>query len=474
MAVVGIDSHLSNRLMTHENAMVNAGGKVLTESGRPCEYDGRRCQDVFWGLAFTLVAGGVCVLAGMGVSELDQLDELGKQLADSIKPVALASVVSALAALVFLQLTQMFPEAMVWTALLLTPIMLVVGGAAICVLLPEALLIGAGMALLGLMLGACIICCYRSAVPFTVMVLEMVVHITKMHAGMMLVSIFGSMLSCVWVLAVCFAAIGAFVQLKPGGRGTSTGNEDMEEYAFLFIFVLICSWGSYVCVNICHVACSGVFGKWYFGKDQIGSPVGSSLKMALTTSFGSICLGSFLVAFVRAMEAVARSIKERAREEGNIVLCIVAAILECVVRCIGDMLEWFNSFAYVQCALRGVGFCDAARATYALCTVANVRGIVATCLVGWVAGLGCLFCALLGTCATLPFYNPVATGLGFITAVVVGGGALQVIDSGATTIMVCWAENDGMLRQNRPELHDAFADRSGRDQAQAREIEMRH
>jgi len=473
MSPGGINSNFANTLLSHENVMVQEGAKVLVDAPRPCEYDaeGRRCVDVIWGLAFILVAGGVGVLAVMGFSELDHLDEMGKSLADSIQPAIIAGVVSAVSALVFLQLKQIFPVAMVWTALLLTPIMLVVGGAVICVLLPEFLIVGAVMALVGLMLGACMVFCYKSMVPFTVMVLEMVVHVTKMHAGMMLVSIFGSVLSCVWVLAVCFAAIASFVQLR--GSGTSTDNEDMEEQAFLFIFVLICTWGSYVCVNICHVACSGVFGKWYYGMDQTGAPVGSSLKMALTKSFGSICLGSLLVAIVRAMEAVARSIKNRAQQEGNVVLCIVAAILECVVRCIGDMLEWFNSFAYVQCALRGLCFCDAARATYALCTYANVRGIVATCMVGWVAGLGSLFCALLGTCATLPFHNPVATVLGFITAVVVGGGALQVIDSGATTIMVCWAENDGMLRQNRPELHAAFLERSG-GEGQAREIEMRH
>lgn len=472
----GIDSSLANQFIAHDNDMVCKGGRLLTDGPPPGDYEGRRCQDTLWGVAFTLVAGGVCALAAMGFSGLQSsnvahLDETTKAIADSIEPVMLAGVFSAVAALIFLKLAQIFPEAMVWTSLLLTPILLVVGGAAICVLAPAALVMGAVMVLVGLLLGSCMVFCYRSMVPFTVMVLEMVVHVTQMHAGMMLISIFGSMLSCVWVVAVYFAAFAALLQVNPDG--TATGNKDMEEKGFLFVFVLILTWGSYVCSNICHVACSGVFGKWYFRKDTIGTPVGSSLKMALTTSFGSICLGSFLVAFVRAMEAVARSVKNQARGEGNMVLCVVATILQCVIQCIGDMLEWFNSFAYVQCAIRGFGFCDAARATYALCTCQNVRGIVATCMIGWVAGLGCLFCAFLGLCATLPYQNLMASALGFFMAVVVGGGALQVIDSGATTIMVCWAESAGMLSENRPDLHAAFAERSGND-GRAREIEMRH
>jgi len=281
-----------------------------------------------------------------------------------------------------------------------------------------------------------------------------------MHAGIMLVSVFGAMLSCVWVLAVFFAALAVLVRMKSGTHSTDTEDQDTTVHVFEFIFVLICTWGSSVCVNICHVACSGVFAKWYFGKDQTGWPVGSSLKMALTTSFGSICFGSFLVAFVRAAETVARSIKNRAQEDGNWVGCVIAACMQCIVQCIGDMIEWFNSFAFVQCAVHGLGFMDAARATYALCTVANVRAIVASSMVGWVAGLGSLFCGLVGACATLPFGNPVAVCLGFLLAMVVGGSALQVIDSGAKTIMVCWAENEGMLRQSRPELQAAFQERS--------------
>jgi hypothetical protein len=453
----GIDARLAHQLMSHENDMVKRGGEVLNQGPPPGEYSGRTCQDTLWGVAFILVAGGVSVLAVMDLGKLKNLDKTGETIADSIPATIVAGIVSALAAIVFLQMAQICPHAIVWTSLLLSPIMLVVGGAAMC-LSPSLLPMGFVMILVGLLLGSCIVCCYRSLVPFTVLILETVVHVTKMHAGIMLVSIFGAMLSCVWVVAVFFAALAVLVRAKSGTH--SNGDQDPTEYVFEFIFVLILSWGSFVCVNICHVACSGVFAKWYFGKDQTGSPVGSSLKMALTTSFGSICFGSFLVAFVRAMEAVARSIRNRAREDGNWVVCIIAACMQCIIQCIGDMMEWFNSFAYVQCAVHGFGFMDAARATYALCTVANIRAILVSSMVGWVAGLGCLFCALVGTCAALPFGNPVAVYLGFLLAMIVGGGALQVIDSGAKTIMVCWAENEGMLRQSRPELQEAFQQRS--------------
>merc|ERR1719188_2365324 len=79
--------------------------------------------------------------------------------------------------------------------------------------------------IVGLLLGCCIVCCYRSLVPFTVLVLETVVYVTKMHAGIMLVSVFGAVLSCVWVLAVVFAALAVLVRAKSETHSTDAGDQ---------------------------------------------------------------------------------------------------------------------------------------------------------------------------------------------------------------------------------------------------------
>jgi hypothetical protein len=80
------------------------------------------------------------------------------------------------------------------------------------------------------------------------------------------------------------------------------------------------------CLAICAV-------QWYF------SPVGSStrgttlkaLRHALTSSFGTLCLASLVLTAVE----VARSISERARRQrDNIVMCLVACVLECVYQLI--------------------------------------------------------------------------------------------------------------------------------------------
>ncbi|CAE8634940.1 unnamed protein product [Polarella glacialis] len=87
-------------------------------------------------------------------------------------------------------------------------------------------------------------------------------------------------------------------------------------------------------------------------------------QVALTTSFGSICFGALLVAAMRAWEAFLCQARKQAQQEGNTACCLLLMAVECVVSCIGDILEYFSEWAYVQCAVRGVSFVEAARITY--------------------------------------------------------------------------------------------------------------
>merc|ERR1719272_56493 len=153
-----------------------------------------------------------------------------------------------------------------------------------------------------------------------------------------------------------------------------------------------------VASNVCHVTYCGVFGRWYYKKDK-GSMLRKSVGVALTTSFGSIVLGSFLVAFVRALEATVRSARRDAQQEGNMVCCVMLLLVECFIGCIGDILEYFSEWAYVQCAVRGGSFFEAARITLTFFTCANVQYILSDLLLNSVVNLGTLLCACTGAAA---------------------------------------------------------------------------
>ena len=82
-------------------------------------------------------------------------------------------------------------------------------------------------------------------------------------------------------------------------------------------------------------------GTWWFEPD--GSSVDccdanvfNSFIRTMTTSFGSICFGSLLVAILQALKALASA----ARDNGD--LQFFACIAECILGCLASLLEYFN------------------------------------------------------------------------------------------------------------------------------------
>lgn len=80
-----------------------------------------------------------------------------------------------------------------------------------------------------------------------------------------------------------------------------------------------------VLANVVHVTNSGVVGTWYFRQDRMPArPTLGALGRSLTSSFGSICLGSLLVAMIQLLHDLAESAR-RNSSEGGILANLVRA-----------------------------------------------------------------------------------------------------------------------------------------------------
>jgi len=325
-----LDPQLVQGFIQHENEQVKKGGHLLITGPEPCEDSHRTCQDAFWAGLFLCTVGCVAFFSIRNSEEVFELAVFAAEheSASDVDPVVQASAftmgilavltagfVSFLGAILFLHFAKRFTTYVVRTALLVFPMILVAAG----------LRYGAGSLVLAF-ISFCIICCMRDRIPFTVLLIQTVIKVMQRHPSMMLISMLGSSLSVGWSLLCAFCTLGLYV---------------VHGKVMYFATCLTFMWGSMVVTNACACACNGVFGRWYFGKDG-DSPVSRSLKVAFVTSFGSICLGSFTVAAMRALEAVVTSMRKDAQRENNVVTCVILCIVECVVSMIGDIIEWFN------------------------------------------------------------------------------------------------------------------------------------
>lgn len=96
-----------------------------------------------------------------------------------------------------------------------------------------------------------------------------------------------------------------------------------------------------------HVTVAGVLGTWWFSPEDsqhFCSPaVNQSFIRTVTTSFGSICFGSLIVAIIQALEQLAHA--ARANDDGGIGVCIA----ECILSCLRQIVEVCTNLNAVMC-----------------------------------------------------------------------------------------------------------------------------
>jgi hypothetical protein len=105
--------------------------------------------------------------------------------------------------------------------------------------------------------------------------------------------------------------------------------------------------------NVVHVTASGLFATVYFmgTPDQtrklkvtvpVRNPTAKSAKRALTTSFGSICYGSLLIALIQTITNLVRKSARNSQAGGKIFCFFCLYCLDCVLKMIEALAEYFN------------------------------------------------------------------------------------------------------------------------------------
>jgi len=158
-------------------------------------------------------------------------------------------------------------------------------------------------------------------------------------------------LANLWTIVWILATTGVSFREAPCSAGVCKPHLNALSFTFL---ILSYYWTIQVFQNVLHVTVSGVVGTWWFAPQDalsVFSPaIVDSFRRATTYSFGSICMGSLLVAIIQAMEAMARSARKNNR--GGLFLCVI----ECILHMLSRIAVYFNRWAYCYVGLYGFDY----------------------------------------------------------------------------------------------------------------------
>ncbi|KAH8920190.1 DUF580-domain-containing protein [Atractiella rhizophila] len=329
------------------------------------------------------------------------------------------------------------------------------------------------------------IICYfpmRRRIPFSTLVLQFVIRIANEHKSTYGLAILSTVILAVYSAWWSFAITGIYSKYNPNSascrnrNGEGCNNSTLIGLAIFLVFSFY--WTTQVISNVALTSISGIFGTHYFSgshpsQSHLSITLGC-LRRAVTYSFGSICEGSLIVALLETLRAILNILASEEQQSGDFIGYCLACIARCFVGCVSQLVQYFNRYAYIEIALFGKKYIDAARDTWRLLKDRGIDALINDCLVSniwtfgsFAVGALCSFFVYIYLKVSNPSYIDQSPGLyaaligygfviGFFISHSLGYGCLS---SGVSTVFVCLGERPMVLAQRDPVLFEMIREK---------------
>jgi hypothetical protein len=390
-----------------------------------------------------------------------ELPSAGIVSAATLRICAASCVTSALFATGWLAVLRQHARALIWIS---------AGGSAVLYALTSIWLLSgqhpSSIALgLLLVLAATTHCAFlyavRERIAFSATLLSTVASLVHAHPALIVLALGAVAVTvgwlCVWSVAMSYTLHARALSLGGPAAEQTYGAQGWVVFCLLLSFY----WTAHVVKNVVHVTVAGTVGSWYFLAPQLQTdPTRRSLRRALTTSFGSICLGSLVVSLIRALRLGA-SAASRRTSPGVLRSCLL-----CALGFLDVLVRFFNQYAFTHVALYGKHFTSASRDTWSLLVRCGIDVLAQKELTGSVLLAGCVAGGLanvlvLGTVARAAFGGDAHEWLPAAWLVFLIGAGVQllvsaVVESAICALYVCYAEDPNALATVHPQLYASF------------------
>ena len=302
----------------------------------------------------------------------------------------------------------------------------------------------------------------RHRVDFSVSLLATVARLVREYPAMLAAAAAAFALQLLWVVIWCTAFAPTALRARQGG--------------VLFLLTMALLWTTQLIKAVLHTTVAGTVASWYFLSPNVPRrPTARAARRALTTSFGSLCLGSLVASTLKALRAIIRLAflsKDARTGYGNNMSSVggtVRACFLCMLGFLDVLVRYFNEYAYTQVAIYGKSFTSASRDTWTLLMHGGtgVDYLLQRDLVGTAVALGAMLSGLLVSFATglwaranfgddAPLWWEATVAAFFI-----GHGSVSivssVIESAVCALYVCFAEDPSPLSAIDPQLSLLFS-----------------
>ncbi|KAH7162130.1 plasma-membrane choline transporter-domain-containing protein [Dactylonectria estremocensis] len=377
-------------------------------------------------------------------------------------------VVALVLSYAYVWVARLFPKQFIWVTGILNIVLAL--GTAIFYLYKRYWSAGIVFLIFGLFMAFCFYT-WISRIPFSALMLKTTIDVSKNYGHVYLVSFIGGLTATALAAWYSVTLVAIYVKYQPADNNPSCsdGGCSQGKVIGLIVFVTFTMyWISEWLKNTIHTTIAGVYGSWYFCPHNFPKDATrGAAKRALTYSFGSISLGSLLVAIVQFLRQLCSIARQQEASDGSMIGMAIFCCLGCLLGLLEWAIEFLNRYAFCHIALYGKAYFAAAKDTWKMIKDRGIDALVNECLIGPVLSFGAMFvgyvCALLAYLYLLftdPAYNsngeftPVVLAFAFLIGFQIANIFTTPLSSGIDTIFVAMGWDPQVLAQDHPEIYN--------------------
>ncbi|OHS93533.1 XYPPX repeat family protein [Tritrichomonas foetus] len=305
-------------------------------------------------------------------------------------------------------------------------------------------------------------CLAKSRIPFSSQIFKQTTTIILHHPSIVVFCLFQTILDFALTLGYLYVCLVCNV---------------LEYNPLWYVYcVFSYTWITLTLKYVNYMTGAGLAASWYFlgNTPQYPKyPVLDSFKRATTTSFGSACFASLILAVIQAIRALINITTQNQRDDNdreNHGSQIFLNVIRCMALCILDLLEsvvrWMSRYALIYCSIYGVPYAEGCRRWAELNCHRFVNVLVDGCVIRdainyhfiiFVAGSGLAGWAVasgLFASASGPYIFMILMTVFFTMSsmMLINEPILTISD----TLLICFAENPETLRTKDPNLYQVL------------------
>jgi hypothetical protein len=133
------------------------------------------------------------------------------------------------------------------------------------------------------------------------------------------------------------------------------------------VFGLFWTW-SFI-LGVWQTTIAGAIATWYWTRDKKSlpkSPVLHAFSHCFSYHLGSIAFGSLIIAIIQFIRYIIYEAQRKLKHTDNQAAKHILACLQCCFMCVEKFMSFINKNAYIEIAVYGYSFCQAAKAAFQL------------------------------------------------------------------------------------------------------------